>query len=73
MRATYLDDEMASRGYKNKGGYQDGGAARTMWWNGSKRECLGVATRDGRVDTVEIINESNCNWHAADGFVRRRQ
>ena len=61
MRATYLDDEMASRGYKNKGGYQDGGAAHTTWWNGSKRECLAVATRDGRVDTVEIINENNCN------------
>ena len=46
---------------QNKGGYQDGGAAHTMWWNGSKRECLAVATRDGRVDTVEIINENNCN------------
>ena len=61
MRASYLDGEMESRGYRNKGGHQSAGAAYTTWWNGSTRECLSVATREGRVDTVEIINEGNCN------------
>ena len=61
MRASYLDAEMESRGFQNKGGYQDAGAAHTMWWNRSTRECLAIATRDGRVDTAEIINEGNCN------------
>jgi hypothetical protein len=61
MRASYLDAEMESRGFQNKGGYQDAGAAHGMWWNRSTRECLSVVTREGRVETVEIIQENNCN------------
>jgi hypothetical protein len=61
MRASNLDGEMQSRGFAHKGGHQSNGASHTTWWNRSSRECLTVATRDGRVDTVQSIAEGNCN------------
>ena len=60
MRASYLDDEMASRGFANKGGYKDADTSYTTWWNKSTRECVSVATREGRVDNMRTVSEGNC-------------
>lgn len=60
MRASYLDDEMAGRGFVNRGGYKDRDTSYTNWWNKSTRECVTVATREGRVDNVRSVSEGNC-------------
>ena len=60
MRASYLDDEMAQRGFRNVDGYKTGGTSYTIWWNKSMRECLSVGTKDGNVDTVRSVGENDC-------------
>jgi len=60
MRASSLDSEMARRGFTDAGGYKDNDTSYTTWWNRSTRECLSVATRDGRVDNVRSVAEGNC-------------
>lgn len=60
MRASNLDAEMARRGFSNKGGYKDQDTSYTTWWNKSTRECVSVATRDGRVDNMRAVSEGNC-------------
>jgi len=60
MRASYLDDEMAQRGYRNVDGYKTGDTAYTIWWNKSMRECLSVGTKDGNVATVRSVGENEC-------------
>jgi hypothetical protein len=60
MRASNLDAEMQARGFRNTGGYKRDGASYTTWWNGTARECVSIATRDGQVSTVESTGEGNC-------------
>lgn len=60
MRASYLDGEMAARGFTNKGGYKDQDTSYTTWWNKSTRECVSVATREGRVDNMRSVSEGSC-------------
>ncbi len=61
MRASYLDDEMAQRGYSNVDAYKTSGTSYTVWWNKQMRECVAVGTRDGNVDTVRSVGENECN------------
>ena len=61
MRASYLDDEMAQRGYRNVDAYKTSGTSYTVWWNKQMRECVAVGTRDGNVDTVRSVGENECN------------
>lgn len=60
MRASSLDSEMASSGYRNTGGYKEGSTSYTTWWNASASHCVSVATRDGRVDEIDTIDDGNC-------------
>lgn len=60
MRASYLDSEMADRGYTNKGGYKEMETSYTTWWNASRAHCVSVATVNGKVETVETIAAGNC-------------
>jgi len=59
-RGSSMDGEMQRRGFVNKGGYQSGGQAFTMWWNGSTRQCLQAVTSGGRVQSINPIVEGNC-------------
>jgi len=60
MRASYLDSEMADRGYRNTGGYKEMETSYTTWWNSSRSHCVSVATVNGKVETVETIAAGNC-------------
>lgn len=60
MRARNLDAEMRSRGFINKGGYKQGDTSFTTWWNASARQCVEVATKQGRIHKVKGIFEGNC-------------
>jgi hypothetical protein len=59
-RAAGADSELRSRGFVDKGGYKQGDRSYVMWWNGQTRQCIKVATRQGRIDSVEGIVEGNC-------------
>jgi hypothetical protein len=59
-RGSSFEDAIAQRGFVRKGGYQGGGAANSMWWNGSTRQCVAVVVADGRVRSINPIVEGNC-------------
>lgn len=65
MRSAYLDSQMSGHGYRNVGGSQGGGAARTTWWNAQQRHCVSVVTRNGRVDEIQSVSSSSCRHGAA--------
>lgn len=60
MKARDLDSTMSSRGFINKGGYKQHHTSYTTWWNANTKQCVSLATKDGRVDKVESIFEGNC-------------
>jgi len=59
-RAQYMDDDMRKRGFVNKGGYQSGNAAYSMWWNAGTRQCIQGVVSDGRIQSLNPIVEGNC-------------
>jgi hypothetical protein len=59
-RGSSFDDAMRQRGFVSRGAYQSAGAANSMWWNGSTRQCLAVVVADGRVRSINPIVEGNC-------------
>jgi hypothetical protein len=59
-RGASADGELRSRGFTDKGGYQQAGRAHSMWWNAGTRQCLNMTVRDGRVERLEPIAEGNC-------------
>jgi hypothetical protein len=59
-KARKLDSAMKSRGFVNKGGYKEGNASYTTWWNASTSQCYSVATNQGKVDRVLGIADGNC-------------
>lgn len=54
-RASTGEDEMRSRGFRNVDGFKSGNTSYTIWWNGRTRQCIQVATADGRYDSVTDI------------------
>lgn len=66
MRAAYLDSEMQKRGFRNVGGLQGGGTARTTWWNAQRRQCVSAVTRNGQVDEIHAIATSSCRGGEQD-------
>lgn len=59
-RGSSADEAMRSRGFVGKGGYQQSGRAISTWWNASTRQCLNMAVRDGRVESLSPIAENSC-------------
>ena len=59
-RAAGADSQMRSRGFTDVGGYKLGNRSYVMWWNAQTRQCLQAATAEGRIESLESINEGNC-------------
>lgn len=59
-RGSSADSDLRSRGFVDKGSYQQSGRAVSIWWNARARQCLNMSVRDGRVDRLESIAENNC-------------
>jgi len=59
-RASGADSELRSRGFTDKGGYQQGEKSFTTWWNERTRQCVQAVTRDGRIKRFESLSEGNC-------------
>ena len=59
-RASSGDSDLQNRGFRNVDGFKSGTTSYTIWWNGNSRQCLQVATADGRFDSVMEIQHPKC-------------
>lgn len=59
-RASNADSDLRSRGFTDKGGYQQDGKTFTTWWNGNTRQCVQAVTKEGRIKRFESLSEGNC-------------
>lgn len=56
-RASSGEQEMLSRGFRNVAGFDSGNARYTIWWRARSRQCIQVATANGRYDSVTDIGQ----------------
>jgi len=59
-RASSADSELRSRGFRDTGGYKDGGKSFVTWYNPNTRQCVQSVTRDGHIKHINDIAEGNC-------------
>jgi hypothetical protein len=59
-RASSADSDLRSRGFRDTGGYKQGGKSFVTWYNAGTRQCINVVTRDGRIARIDDIAEGNC-------------
>ena len=60
-RASSAETTLESRGYYNVKGNSGRYSKENLWWNPQKKECLGVATYDGRIDSINKLSASECD------------
>ena len=60
VRASSADSELRSRGFTDKGGYQQDGKSLITWWNANTRQCVQSVTKEGRIKRFERLTEGNC-------------
>ena len=56
-RASSGESELEARGFRNVDGFKSGTTSYTIWYNRRTRQCLQVATAEGRYDSVTDIQE----------------
>ena len=59
-KGSSFESAITSRGFSSTGGYKDGGGAHSTWHNAKTHQCVAVVTSDGRVQSIEAIDENNC-------------
>lgn len=52
VRASSGESELRTRGFRNVDGFKTGSTSYTIWWRSQNRQCLQVATADGRYDSL---------------------
>ena len=68
IRASSGESELTSRGFRNVDALQSGNTSYTIWWNGGTRQCIQVATADGRYDSLtDIQTHPKCSDDSAGG------
>ncbi len=60
-RAAGAEQEMESRGFVLTDGHHGAGSAYTYWWHPSRKDCVMVATRDGRYASISDATPADCN------------
>jgi hypothetical protein len=58
--AAGADSQLRARGFRDTGGYKQGGKSYVTWYNRGTRQCVQAMTRDGRIKRLESIDEGNC-------------
>ena len=59
-RAAGGETQMQSRGYTNVRTEKGDDRSYTYWWNSSSRQCIAVATMDGRYDSITSSPAPDC-------------
>ena len=61
-RASSADSGLGDRGFRNVDSFRSGSTAYTIWYNRGTRQCLQMATADGRADSiVDIHTHAACH------------
>jgi hypothetical protein len=60
-RASSGEDQMRSRGFRYVDGFDSGNTKYSIWWRSRSRQCIQVATANGRYDSVtDIGSHARC-------------
>jgi hypothetical protein len=55
------ETELEARGWVLTDGHKGASTAYTYWWHPARKDCLMVATRDGRYDAISDVTPADCN------------
>lgn len=59
-RAGQAESELQRRGYRNVRGEKGDDRSYTYWWNADRRQCVSIATMDGRYDSITPTTAPDC-------------
>lgn len=60
-KATYLDQDVESKGYYHVKTEKSGNDSFTYWWNSRKNKCVEAKTSNGRVASIVDAMPFDCN------------
>lgn len=60
-RAAGGETQLEARGYRNVRASRVRDTSYTFWWNADRRQCVSVATNQGRYTALIIVPVGNCN------------
>jgi hypothetical protein len=63
-RAGQAEGELERRGYRNVGGAKGDDRSYTNWWNADRRQCVTIATMDGRYASITQTTAPDCRQPA---------
>ncbi len=64
-RTGQAEGEVQRRGYRNTGGSKGDDRAYANWWNAARRQCVVIATMDGRYASITPTLPPDCNQAAS--------
>ncbi|WP_076070354.1 hypothetical protein [Sphingomonas montana] len=64
-RAGQAEAELERRGYRNVGGEKGDDRSYTYWWSGDRRQCVTIATMDGRYNAITPSPAPDCRQPAS--------
>lgn len=59
-RAGQAEGELERRGYRNVGGEQGDDRSYSYWWNADQRQCVTIATMEGRYSSITSSPAPDC-------------
>lgn len=64
-RAGQAEGELQRRGYVNTGGSKGDDRSYANWWNAARRQCVTIATMNGRFDSITPTTAPDCRQPAS--------
>ncbi|TCU56008.1 hypothetical protein EDF58_106299 [Novosphingobium sp. PhB57] len=71
-RAAGGETELRARGYERVKAEKSDDRSYTYWWSASRSQCLSVATKEGRYDSIVATPAPDCGHSAGSGNDRDR-
>jgi len=65
-RAGQAEAELQRRGYVNAGSQRGDDRSYSSWWNANRRQCVTIATLDGRYNSITPTTAPDCGKSAND-------
>lgn len=59
-RAGQAEGELQRRGYRSIGGEKGDDRSYTFWWNADRRQCVTIATMEGRYSSITTSPAPDC-------------
>ncbi len=65
-RAGQAENELRNRGYRNVRGEKGDDRSYTYWWSDDRRQCVSIATMNGRYDSITPTTAPDCRMPATE-------